>query len=294
MISVKSGVRAEEVLHGARHVLFVEGASDDSFDPAVLQTLFENKIRVAPLGPSFHVKSVAEALHKHHPDYYFLIDRDDQDDDFVESCWENFPDPNTSNLLVWRKREIENYFLDVEYLLKSEYLASSEEKLRKEILDCCRKRIYLEAANRTIVCIREEQKQTWIQTYDSVNGFESEESAIERLVNDSRFAERANNVKSFLHKKKIETLFIDFLDDLSASADPLEWGKGRWLDLMRGKRILPQVVNQCFNVMDSAGKRIQGKEAIRFIVKELIRKPIDDQPADFRELFRIIEQRVKS
>ncbi len=109
MAGVKKGPRPEEIRQSARHTLFVEGRSPDSIDPIVLQELFKGlSVRVEPLGPSYHIKSAAEALYRQHPDYYFLIDRDHYYDDFVEKCWRNFPDPDTNNLLVWRKRELEN------------------------------------------------------------------------------------------------------------------------------------------------------------------------------------------
>lgn len=41
----------------------------------------------------------------------FVEGRDHHKHDFVEGCWKNFPDPDTDHLLVWRCREIENYFL---------------------------------------------------------------------------------------------------------------------------------------------------------------------------------------
>ena len=55
-------------------------------------------------------------MYPHHPTYYFLIDRDHHDIDFINRSWYNFPDPNTHNLLIWRKREIENYFLEPNWL----------------------------------------------------------------------------------------------------------------------------------------------------------------------------------
>lgn len=134
MINVTTGIRAEEVRLQGQHVLFVEGRDKDSVDPKVLNTLFSGGLRIEPLGPSFSVRSVAEALHPHHPTYYFLIDRDHHEHDFVEGCWKNFPDPDTNNLLVWRRREIENYFLEPRYLVQSKYCRVSEERLGERIL----------------------------------------------------------------------------------------------------------------------------------------------------------------
>ena len=122
MIGVRTPVGPEEVRFAAGHVLFVEGRGDDAIDPTVLRVLLGNQLRIEPLGASFSVTSVAEALHQFHPNYYFLVDRDHHDCDFVEQCWSNFPDAGTRNLLVWRRREIENYFLDPDYLARSKYL----------------------------------------------------------------------------------------------------------------------------------------------------------------------------
>jgi len=109
MITVTANPRAEDVRQGAKHVLFVEGKDENALDPLVLREIVAPPVEVKALGPSYHISAVAEALHRHHPSYYFLVDRDHYDDDFVEKCWTRFPDPDTSNLLVWRRRELENY-----------------------------------------------------------------------------------------------------------------------------------------------------------------------------------------
>jgi hypothetical protein len=72
---------------------------------------------------------VAHALYQYHHDYYFLIDRDHHNDEEIEQYWEKFPDESTDNPLIWRRREIENYFLIPEYLiLCSEHLCFLQEK----------------------------------------------------------------------------------------------------------------------------------------------------------------------
>jgi len=120
MVSLKRGIRAEEVRLQGQHVLFVEGKDRSSVDPKILGELFgTDTIKIEPLGPSYSIKSVAQALYSYHPTYYFLIDRDHHDDDFVAQCWNHFPDPDKYNLLVWKRREIENYFLDPNYLFPS-------------------------------------------------------------------------------------------------------------------------------------------------------------------------------
>ncbi|MDA3787023.1 MAG: hypothetical protein PF503_00775 [Desulfobacula sp.] len=132
MVSLKRGIRAEEVRLQGQHVLFVEGKDRSSVDPKVLGELFgTDTIKIEPLGPSYSIKSVAQALYSYHPTYYFLIDRDHHDDDFVAQCWNHFPDPDKYNLLVWKRREIENYFLDPNYLFQSKYREVSQEEIEK-------------------------------------------------------------------------------------------------------------------------------------------------------------------
>ena len=49
MISVKTGIRAEEVRLQSQHVLFVEGKDKNSIDPNVLGELFDRSIELSLL-----------------------------------------------------------------------------------------------------------------------------------------------------------------------------------------------------------------------------------------------------
>ncbi len=51
MLSVRTGIRPEEVQLGGQHVLFVEGNDANALDPTVLKELLP--IRIEPLGTSF-------------------------------------------------------------------------------------------------------------------------------------------------------------------------------------------------------------------------------------------------
>lgn len=141
MMDIKTNIRPEEVLHQSQHVSFVEGKDRNAVGPKVLNELFENGLRIEPLGPSFYIKSFAEALYQHHPTYYFLIDRDHYDDEFIKNCWVSFPNPDKHNLLIWKKREIENYFIDPEYLSNSKYCKVSKDDLEDRVLEFSKKRL---------------------------------------------------------------------------------------------------------------------------------------------------------
>jgi len=108
--------------------LFVEGvyknltsAEDDeilSLDPLVLNKLFSRdsatkNVQVQAVGSCESVKGVAKAFHEIKKQWFFIIDRDYNDID--ELTWEQFEQGHT-NLLIWHKRHLENYFIDPDFL----------------------------------------------------------------------------------------------------------------------------------------------------------------------------------
>jgi hypothetical protein len=134
-MKIHLGGDAAGVLQSARHTVFVEGGHDGEIDPVIIGYLLKRnglpQVEVRAMGSCENVRNAAHALVRHHPSYYFVIDRDDQDNETVERSWSDFPDLETDNLLIWRKRELENYFIDPEYIEKSEFLSVSRDDLRQ-------------------------------------------------------------------------------------------------------------------------------------------------------------------
>ena len=292
MLSVKTGIRPEEVRHQAQHVLFVEGSDENALDPTVLKELFDPPLRIEPLGASFSVKSVAEALHPHHPTYYFLIDRDHHDNDFIDRCWCNFPDPDTHNLLIWRRREIENYFLEPNYLVQSQFCQIEEDNLERQILQFANKRLFLDAANYVVISIREELKENWIEKFSNPDEFSSKEMALEKLKRANEFEQHRTSVENKVSVEEVERRFCECLAAMTSNQEQLAYGRGNWLDMVQGKKILSQVINSgSFQQVKAAdGKVLQGREKINEVVKDLLGKY--DQPADFEKLKRLITRRI--
>jgi hypothetical protein len=293
MISVKKGIRAEEVRQQSQHVLFVEGRDANSVDPKVLNALFENGIRIEPLGPSYSVKSVAEALYPHHPTYYFLIDRDHHPDEFVDHCWGNFPNPASHNLLVWRRREIENYFLDIDYLFQSKYCQVSLEELKKQIVRSASERLFLDVANQVVTSIREEFKLKWIENFKNPAEFADKNSALQKLKHESAFSNHHAKVGSAISEGDIERRFVDYLSKMTGDNTSLTFGSGCWLHMTHGKKVLAQVINSnCFRVQAADGTLLNSKEKLSEVVRELLQKDIDNQPTDFQQLKQLIKTRT--
>lgn len=296
MVQVKTGIRPEEVRTGAERVLFVEGSEGGSLDQTVLRALLGNTIRVEVMGPSSSVQSAAQSLARHHPRYYFLIDRDHYEDKFVEQSWQHFPDGDKSNLLVWRRREVENYFLDPPFLAKSAFLHHSYKiKLEKILVKAAQERLFLDMANSVISSVREEQKKTWINHFNNPADFTSKKEAIQNLISQEKFPKRSEQVLNMLSKDALTERFETSLASMTGGGETLTYGKGRWIEMIRGKKVLPQLLNSGgFEVEDANGQTLTGKEMEKEIVKELVVKNADILPSDLVGLQRLIRECVAS
>ena len=294
MLRVRTGIRSEEVRLQVQHILFVEGSDKESVDPEVLKELFSSRVRIEPLGPSFSVRSVAEALQPYHPTYYFLIDRDHYDDSFIDRCWNNFPDPSTNNLLIWRRREVENYFLDPEYLFRSKFCKVSQDDLKDSILQFANERLFLDVANHVIIHIREELKENWIQKFTNPAEFSTKQDALQKLQGANEFGQYSKKVQKKVSPTELERRFSEFLERMTGGQEQLSFGIGKWLELIQGKKVFNQVVNSaCFRVPAADGTALAGREKMNEIVKDLLRKDDVVQPEDFTKLKNLITVRVE-
>lgn len=293
MITVKKGIRPEETRLQGQHVLFVEGKDGDSIDPRALNELFDRSIRIEPLGASYSIKSVAEALFRHHPTYYFLIDRDHHGDDFITQCWRNFPNPETHNLLIWRRHEIENYFLEPQYLSKSDFCRVARSGLEQKILQFATTRLFLDAANHAVTSIREELKRNWIEKFKNPTEFPNKEAALQKLTTANEFDKHSKNTARTVSTDEVKRRFRECLAAMTDGQTEIDFGVGNWLHMVQGKKILAQIIHSdCFKVQAADGTSVSGKEKINVVVKNLLQKDPGAQPPDFIELKNLIEKRI--
>jgi hypothetical protein len=295
MVAVRTGVASQEVLQGAQHVLFVEGTKE-GLDVTVLHELVMPKLRVEPLGPSFSVRSVATALHQFHPQYWFVIDRDDWDDAVVNASWANFPDPTKDNLLIWRRKELESYFLEPVWACNSRYTkpVTTPVALQSWLAAEANKVLLLEAANRVLIAKRNRIKGCTgnLLAVKDVQGC-TRDQVVEKLVASPLLASFASTTTSELAELQVRTAFEDEVAKLSGGIDPLAWDQGRWRDLISAKPLFRSMVNQWFEVPDQSkgGKaRLTGRDAVRAVAVDLLKNHQDTMPADFSELKRILDE----
>lgn len=292
MVEVRKNPTPEAVKQSAQHVLFVEGQAS-SIDREALHTFLGDLVRVEPLGPSFHIANAAQALQRHHPTYYFLIDRDHHGDDEVQRSWDRFPDPATHNLLIWPRRELENYLLTPELLLRSQYLVVDEPTLRSCIRRECQRRLYRDAANQVITECRETLKRKWIEHFDTTAPCDTRDAALQALCEHPAFASKRSELASVTATEALAARYAATLELLTGGRDPLEFGHGRWLELLRGKQVLAVIVHDCFKIPDAAGKPLQGPRKQLELARELLRLPLASLPADLQRLHAVIASRLQ-
>lgn len=291
------GVDATQVLQGAKHKLFVEGKDNQEIDPAVLHELLNNNdltaIEVQSMGCCDNVRSAAQALIHQHPAYYFLIDRDDQDQAIVDQSWDRFPDPNAYNMLIWRKRELENYFIDPDYIGKSTFLKPDID-VGQRILDVCSNRLFLNAANLTLLYLnRELRRPLTISHFANPEHFKNESDGVLQLEQLAGQLElKKISVAGSLEKDFVKQKYLNFINELSGGIYPLKYGSGTWLERMSGKEVFRVIANECFQVRDTSNALLRGKEQNKQIAKELVNLPLSEQPADFQDIVRLLKKRI--
>jgi hypothetical protein len=295
-MKIQRGGDATRVLQGAGHTIFVEGSKDEEIDPFVIKELLRvnglTQIDVRPMGGCDNVRSAAQALIRHQPSYYFLVDRDDQDQASVERSWSDFPNPDTHNIIIWRKRELENYFIDPDYLKSSRYLNVTDSQLRQRILDECNRRLFLNAANLTLLALHREIRSPFAPHFGNPEEFQSQSDGEKRLHELAALNKKATSVVNMLSKGEISHLYSIFVGELNGGAIPLEYGVGTWLDRMSGKEVFRTIAGTCFQVKAANGRILQGKIQNNEIAKGLLALPINQQPRDLQELVDLLRARV--
>ena len=288
----KSPISDDAINQSLEHKLFVEGS--DEFDVKVLKQLFEShsdfNIEVIQLGKSKNVSSAAENLYPSHPNHYFVIDRDCLSDEKVEESWNNFPNSNTNNLLIWRKREIENYFLDPKYIVKSRYIKPKCD-IEKEIINNAQERLFSDIANRLITehehCFKKGANKKLEPSLSREKTFDLLVARIIELKKNCSIPDK-EQITDALSKR-----FNEILVQYTKGGEQLELNKGSWLDLISGKEIMNTIFNNCFDVKGDSGQIPKSpKEKTKKIVEDLLKQDIDAQPKDFRDIVEIIKRRV--
>ncbi len=296
MSTIQTGGQQSLIDQRAKHWLFVEGSTNNSFDPDVLRTLLtENDlpaVNVSALGSCENLRLAAKAMVYQHKSYYFIIDRDGHSETFVEESWNRFPDPDTYNLLVWRKRELENYFIDPAYILQSQYLVKSEDELRVKLLSLAQTRIFLDATNLVLLELRDGLIRPPEASFRNPDEFPNRTTALAKLQGCEGLAIKGSETNRLLAASYREERFDSWLQRLTGGKASLEYGTGEWLAMMSGKELFNSIANEAFKVQNTNGTLLSGLKKNTAIARKLLALSLSDQPTDFQALVHLIKQRM--
>lgn len=289
MLKIKKGIASSDIEYGSSRILFVEGING-SLDEELLTQVFST-INVKGIGPCSYIKSAASAFADVHPTYFFVVDRDHQTDENIEKTWEAF-EKKRGNLIIWRKKEIENYFLDPMLLSASEFLKGeiTEADIREAIVSYAKEELYMCVTNRVIIDLRENLKVNWIHNYTNSNEFPNKETALLTLKGNAVIKEKLSEIDTMF--SSMEDIFNRELRFLLGENEELRWGEGRWLDLMPGKSILHKLLNstKLFVVTDNYGNQVTGKDRRKLILSRIL-KDESVWPDDFKKLKTLLDNR---
>jgi hypothetical protein len=189
---------------------------------------------------------------------------------------------------------LENYFIDPDYLCRSQFLRVSQPELRGRILTEAKRRFYLEAANLVLLRIRSAIVTPPTAWFTQIEKFENRQDALQELVNSPALQERADSIRDLLETNNRETMLDQMLAMLSGGKAALEYGTGEWLNLMSGKQIFRAIAGGVFRVTDASGKVLQGTEQNDEVAKDLLKRPLAEQPGDFQQLVALLQNKIAS
>ena len=153
-------------------------------------------------------------------------------------------------------------------------------------------RLYLEVANAVIIDIREKFKKTWIQKFNTINGFSSKNDALHKLTSVAEFEQHSEEFRQNIDSNNLVEKFEEILADFTGNNERLNFESGSWLNKMGSKELLNSLISsQYFKVIDNQERIVQGKVAIERIVKGLLSLPLNQQPNDFQHLCELVKER---
>ena len=294
----RTHIESSDINFATDNVLFVEG-TQESLDVIVLTALLNGIVKVSPIGNSSTLKQSAKAFANSNPNYYFIVDRDYSTVAQVDENWRNFENDASENFLMWRKKEIENYFLDPSFLRRSQYYngENDDNQLKQKIVCESKKYLFLTAANLSIVEIRQEFHD-WVSVYDNsaLNDFNEYNIGLTNLLNNLDFSSFSEKVATTFDTQKlqIKALYEKYVRELTGLTDSngnylLSWGHGTWLDRISGKEVLQSVLQtNIFRIPNGT----QQSEKTNAIIQDLIISERTQLPEDFIKLKELLKKKV--
>lgn len=250
--------------------LYVEGKRG-GIDEQVMRNACEGiSLDVHALGGSSNLRNLAVPFSNLYKNVYFLIDRDHRIDSEVENIISEFQ--GGGNLLIWEKRELENYFLDVEFLSKSKYLSNAE-CLKKTMLEEAQKRIYRDAAESAFLeLLYEFNIRKYFKKKFTIGKFNTKESA-ERELKSTNLKKYEHHLGKCFTMERLLQKFERKLNLISGGYKKLNYHNNNWANIMNGSDLLEKISkSSAFSFKDAESDLTGKKDKHVIIVLEIMNK----------------------
>jgi hypothetical protein len=295
MVQAQSPPRPNVEQH--KKVVHVEAQDIEQDEYKAFSFLLGDKIEVLPFQGNKSLFAAAQAFANTQPNWYFIVDRDYTPTVKVEERWENFP--HGCKVLMWRKREFENYLLNPEWihagLLKmkeNDELSGkipSVKTIETHIVECANERWL----NDAIHYVLHKQVQSFNLAIPNANVFGDcktleefntslnvEIANLEKRLEHSFSGELRRNIVSGFQEHLALLAGVQYSELMETPKFQLKWGQGEWQTYLSGKEIWTAVTR----------KFLKTKARRKKLVEAMFGQLSDDSlyPEDFKEVKRLL------
>jgi hypothetical protein len=194
-------------------------------------------------------------------------------------------------LLIWRKRSIENYFLDIEWLSKSTLFVPTKRQYLVEKLErVARDRLFLDAANLTIVTARGTLFKNSIKFDSDLQRYRTLAEGLAALLARPEWKSTPKTIAKNFAPHKVKASYGEIVAEmLGPGMSAPRYGYGTWADKMDAKPLSEAVFNSsAFRVPSISGiRKLTAREKRSAIIRDLIESS-PELPNDFVELRKML------
>ncbi len=268
------------------------GYTDRELIERILGDQITDQLEIKPLGGAQNLIRAAEALKRVNPDNFFIIDRDYVCDDEVEKSWLEF-ESGESNILLWRRKEIENYFLDTELLSKLDYCKkTSKESIDQLIKSHVKKWKFITIGNYVLQEHNERIRSKACAKNMSLpvdQSIKKADALASRIAGEWQDVALDELMKELTSKEKIMCLVEQYSNEIFESAKKDKIGEDQWRKAVKGKEIVVEILGEKHFGFPQKSKN-QNIKSIMFEVIDNIKK--EKLAHDFNQLSDIMEKRL--
>jgi|GEM_PF-6588975 len=249
-------------------------------------------VTVRAMAPTADPVAAAAAIARHTPGCAFILGRGSMDEAAAEQTWRRFPTGRDGAILVLPRKSWENEYLEPEWLAGSRYFDGDVNALYGRILERAAARLHIDIANHVLARLEQYLDGRRLPRLTADDEISSVETGVERLCGRPEWTEQVADTLVALSSERIEAAWREEVRRCLAGALWPRFGRGRWLEVIEARALLPELISGFFTVTDVGGRRLLGAERVLAVVEDLAGLASEQQPPVIRRLVRLFEERL--